>query len=117
MRGDQQVSEEPLSQYLPRSGVQGTKTNATAASFIAPDDLAIAVNVTVGFGKIEAKRNHPIDFEPLAGLNSKAFFIKVKQFAQVDSHAGTRTIETDIDGSAELLTNAAAPIPMKSVAV
>jgi hypothetical protein len=109
IRGDQQISQEPFFQYSPRTWRKGAESNASAASVVAPDDLAAAVNVTLGFGEIEAKRDGSTNFEAFAGLNGEALFVQIEQFAQVDGNAGG-TVKTDIDGRMEFLTNLAAPI-------
>ena len=116
IRGDQQISEEPLFQDLPRTVGERAEPNASAAALVAPYNLAAAVNVAFGFGKIEAKRNGPIHFEGFSRLNSEAFFMQVEQFTQVDGDARIRTIKTDINGRVEFLTKVAAPILSRCIA-
>ena len=64
-----------------------------------------AMNVTFGFGQIEAKRNRPVHFQAFAGLDSEPIFVQVEQFAQIHDHAGLRSVETGINGSVKFLTN------------
>jgi hypothetical protein len=68
------------------------------------------VNVALGFWQIEAERDRAVHLQRGAGLDRESVFMQVEQFAQVNHHAGFWTVETGVDGSMELLADAATSI-------
>jgi hypothetical protein len=92
---------------LPGTLGEPGKPDASAARVIAPHYLATAMNVTLGFRQIEAKRYGPVHLQPFTGLDGEALFVQVEQFAQIHNHPGLRPIETGVNRCIEFLTNTA----------
>ena len=107
---DEKVGEEPLFEGFRGTLGKRSKTDASAARVVAPDDLASAMDETAGFGKIEAKGQSAMRFKALARLNGETFFVQVDEFAEIDNESGLRTIEAGVDRGMESLANATAPV-------
>jgi hypothetical protein len=86
------------------------ETDASPARIITPDHLAGAVNVTLSFWQLEAKRYRPVYFQFFASLYGKAIFVQIEQFTKIHNQTCLGTIETGINRRVEFLANRAAPL-------